>query len=546
MKLLKKLFKHDTIREYLRIWIILFTLIISLFILVPSFIINYHQMIKEQSKDMSSFLDGQTYFFESWLAERSNDIHSLANLDIVKEYNYPEAKAYFLEFRDKTPFADLIFVNKDGFVQFDTVDPNYTEVLNIDVRDRDYFKAAKAGTQPYITDILTSKVTNQPIIAIASPILDENQQFNGVVFGTINLATIDDLLYESRVGVMGQAYMVDKHGTLLSEFTSHGQEQANPNTISKNYTINNHILQSAKKQEMHIYKDANGHFVLGEGRAINNGNWYILSEVRLLEAYTPFLKQFSILIICILIGLLVAIRLKIYIAHKFEKPVQQLLHGVQYLKQGNYEYHITDKSTNAHIKEFRELMSAFNDMSSTVKEHTHLLADLSITCQLTNLYNRRYLMEQGEQIFNECKKESAPCPCIILDIDFFKKVNDTFGHTVGDHVLKHVASVITDSVRETDIVTRYGGEEFIILCPNTTLETSIKIAQRVSEEIKSHPYKTKDFELTITVSVGVAEYNSIDSEATFEGLINLADKALYEAKENGRNQIKVFNAIGNL
>lgn len=114
--------------------------------------------------------------------ERSKDIHTMTNLDFVKGYQYKESQAYFQEFKKQSVFTDLVFVNKEGIVQFDTVTEYQQNGVGIDVNNREYFQVAKKTKQQYITDVLISKVTKQPIIAFASPILDEQQQFNGVVF----------------------------------------------------------------------------------------------------------------------------------------------------------------------------------------------------------------------------------------------------------------------------------------------------------------------------------------------------------------------------
>ena len=89
---------------------------------------------------MAHYLDAQTYFFESWLSERSSDIHTIANLDFIKDYNYEKSQAFFHDFKDKTDITDLIFVNKEGIVQFDTVTESSTNGVNVDVNERKYFK----------------------------------------------------------------------------------------------------------------------------------------------------------------------------------------------------------------------------------------------------------------------------------------------------------------------------------------------------------------------------------------------------------------------
>ncbi|MFJ7405556.1 MULTISPECIES: diguanylate cyclase [unclassified Lysinibacillus] len=551
MNIIKKVLWQNTIRNLLRRGHIVIIFIISLCIFIPTIFIEYQQTINHQKEEMTNYLDAQTYFFESWLKERSEDIHTITNLAFVKGYQYEQTQAFFQEYKKQTVFTDLVFVNKEGIVQFDTVTEYQHNGIGIDVKNREYFQAAKKTKQQYITDVLISKVTKEPIIAFASPILDEQQQFNGVVFGTVNFSTVDLLLNESRVGFQGHAYIVNQDGTLLTELVSNKKEvnSANQNIFSQNYNIDEQILTIAQSHQtqspINSYKDAKGEWVLAKSKPINQGKWYFISEVNLVEAYTPLIKRFGLFAICILVGTFLTIKVMLMITKKIEEPIQQLLKGVGKVEQGHYDYKINEKQLAPYAKEFQELCSSFNEMSAKVKEDTILLKELSVTCQLTKLYNRRYLIEQGEHVFQDCKNNALHCSCIAIDIDFFKKVNDTYGHLTGDEVLKHVAKIIKESVRRKDITTRYGGEEFVILSPATTLESAVKIAERIRKNVEEYPFTIGEQFIPMTVSIGIAEFANDKDISTFYDLIDKADQALYVAKESGRNMLRVYDGANN-
>ncbi|UPW81641.1 diguanylate cyclase [Lysinibacillus sp. Ag94] len=540
MRVLKKFPQPNTIKGQLHRALVWITFITGLCIFIPTLYIEYQQTIQHQNEKMAHYLDAQSYFFESWLAERSSDIHTIANFDFVKDYNFQKSQKFFQDFKEKTNFTDLIFVNKEGIVQVDTVTKYSKNGVSMDVNDRKYFQVAKKTKQPYITDILISKVTKQPIIAFASPILNAQQQFNGVVFGAVNLDIINQLLQESRVGFLGHAYIIDQEGTMLSEFNNKRQRS------SGNYLVDDHILNAALKNKtsgLELYKDANNKWVLAKSKPINGGKWFIISEIGLLEAYTPLFNRILWITICLVVGSFFMIKMMLHLSKRIEEPIQQLLTGVRKVEQGFYEYQINDQQLTPYAQEFQELCASFNEMSDKVRKDTILLKELSITCQLTKLYNRRYLIEQGELAFQKCLEEQHHCSCIAIDIDFFKKVNDTYGHLIGDEVLKHVATIITNSVRRIDIVTRYGGEEFVILSPNTTLESAVKIAERVRQQVEEHPY-IADFEINVTVSIGIAGYGDSENISTFYELLDKADQALYIAKESGRNQLRICDKTG--
>ncbi len=153
---------------------------------------------------------------------------------------------------------------------------------------------------------------------------------------------------------------------------------------------------------------------------------------------------------------------------------------------------------------------------------------------LTGLYNRRHFFEVGEKIFLRACRSKKALAVALTDIDFFKKVNDTYGHDVGDIVLKRMGRILNDSFRASDLVARFGGEEFCFLVPNVDSDTALNIfetlRQRVENEVIVLPDNTP---LQITTSIGVC----ISFEANLEMALNKADKLLYEAKKNGRNRV---------
>lgn len=167
-------------------------------------------------------------------------------------------------------------------------------------------------------------------------------------------------------------------------------------------------------------------------------------------------------------------------------------------------------------------------------EHQYKLAT---TDGLTELYNHRYFQEQMIQQIATCKRYNTNFSLILIDIDFFKKFNDTFGHQSGDAVLKQVASKLKKNVRATDFVCRYGGEEMSIILPNTDKDEAVITAEKICQIVAEKPFKlANNQESTVTISLGVSTFPQ-DGE-TPATMIEHADKCLYVAKENGRNQVR--------
>ncbi|MDJ0761870.1 MAG: GGDEF domain-containing protein [Myxococcota bacterium] len=164
-----------------------------------------------------------------------------------------------------------------------------------------------------------------------------------------------------------------------------------------------------------------------------------------------------------------------------------------------------------------------------------MLEKLSLEDPLTGLNNRRTLETQLARKFAQAKRNKLPLTVAIADIDYFKRVNDTFFHQVGDEVLKIVAQIFTDNLREYDVVSRYGGEEFVVLLYDTSLEAGTRICERIRRAIETYEWQKLAVGLTVTISFGLSINNRFDHH---EKMLSFADKKLYEAKQNGRNQIQ--------
>jgi len=169
-----------------------------------------------------------------------------------------------------------------------------------------------------------------------------------------------------------------------------------------------------------------------------------------------------------------------------------------------------------------------------IRQEKHRLERLAITDYLTGLYNSRYFFHRLEEEFEKAKRYNIPLSCIMIDIDYFKSINDQYGHRVGDEVLKELGRVLKKNTRRGDIIARYGGEEFIMLLPHTDREGAIKEAERLRNLISGLQFKFIDG--SITASFGIAIYPSKDIKQ-FDDIVTLADNALYNAKKEGRNRV---------
>jgi diguanylate cyclase (GGDEF)-like protein len=177
------------------------------------------------------------------------------------------------------------------------------------------------------------------------------------------------------------------------------------------------------------------------------------------------------------------------------------------------------------------------DLQKELMETNRRLELLSITDGLTKLHNHRHFQDELHRAFEESQRYQRPLSLAMIDIDFFKKVNDTYGHAVGDEVLKAVANRYRESVRSTDLVARYGGEEFAVMMPETELPDACVFAEKIRMLIENMTVQTQAGEVRVTVSVGVASV-PLSHIHNAKELIIAADRALYRAKKSGRNQVQ--------
>jgi diguanylate cyclase (GGDEF)-like protein len=166
-----------------------------------------------------------------------------------------------------------------------------------------------------------------------------------------------------------------------------------------------------------------------------------------------------------------------------------------------------------------------------------------LTDPLTELHNRRYLDRRLEEELSRASRYRQPLSCLFIDADHFKRINDNYGHPAGDHVLKELAKRIRSQLRASDVATRYGGEEFAILLPQTNLSEALLLAERIRIEVNSQPvYLDQGESLQLSVSIGVSETLPMLGKSHHKELgshlLACADQALYIAKSKGRNRIE--------
>lgn len=204
-----------------------------------------------------------------------------------------------------------------------------------------------------------------------------------------------------------------------------------------------------------------------------------------------------------------------------------------------------DKIQECGIKEIDELSFNFNSLSKQLEQRTKKLVSsetkrilnekLANTDPLTGAYNRRFLNDFASRYLKILRREHYDLSILVTDIDDFKVINDSFGHDIGDKIIKKYVEIIQELIRDNDIVVRYGGDEFIVVLPNTNITNAKEVAKKIFETIKNYQQLEIDERLHFNISIGTAQYEKDDKN--IDDIITRADMALYEAKKLGKNRI---------
>lgn len=280
------------------------------------------------------------------------------------------------------------------------------------------------------------------------------------------------------------------------------------------------------------------------------------------ELIKILLDQIKTSFLIIFLTTIVMVVLALWFEKIFTNPIFELLNAMRALKKtGRFDLQLMPSTQN----EFRELFIEFNHMANEINKRDKVLKDHNLNLEklvsttneqleltkhdlekvsviatideLTQLKNRRFIMEKFDDMILMSQKLRQYLGVIMLDIDYFKNVNDDLGHHAGDIILKDVAQILQQNARDIDIVGRIGGEEFLILCANSDTQTTFNVAERIREKIETHIFTYEKNKTTqVTVSLGI--YSSVPTHSK-ESLFKTADKALYVSKENGRNQVSI-------
>lgn len=417
-------------------------------------------------------------------------------------------------------FNSVLIVAKDGEIL--ATSPKTLELQGKILNSEGGIQALKER-KAFISDPYIS-LTDRLIIFISQPVFDEDNKFIGLVGGSIYLKEeniLQDVLGEHFYENGSYVYVVDSTGRII-----YHQDKDRINDFARENPVIQELVKG-KSGAMQLVNSKGVDMLAGYAH-VNGADWGVVTQRSTNATLVPAMDMMQEMIRKALPFLLVSILIIIYISNQIANPLQKLAHYAETSTQSNQEEEISQVRTWYY--EAIQLKRALNFSMNFFQDRVNFYIHQSTTDPLTKLWNRRSM----DELLKKWTDQDKPYALIMLDIDKFKRVNDTYGHGVGDDVLKYLADKMQKMTREQDHCCRLGGEEFVILLPKADEKTAYDVAERLRKKLETTISPCGEI---VTVSLGIALFP--DHGRHPKEILETADTALYEAKRTGRNRTVV-------
>lgn len=524
-------FGAESIRRKIVVFAALATLIPSVSTAVLSYVYNRRALTQKVTESLRATSSQGARDVDLWMKERTYDLRVFAssyevseNVDRVRRGG--RATAALGRLRDylssvKERFADyqeLIVIGRDGrLVASSAPHPGPPPRLPAAWVTRMGSEDAVEG------DVYWDSTSSRPMVALGVPITSTDGKLLGALAAKLSLVPVVSRLHSLALERSNTLDLVTLRGALLG--SSSGNSPALLHQHLPAGTLDGLLATDRPIVE---YASRGGVQVLGALAPIQRLGWAVVAKVPVAEAYAPIAQLRALTVLTVASLLLVIGALAYLLGLTIVLPLDRLARGAREVAAGDLSVAVPVMSGG----EVGYVTEVFNDMVTRLREGRAELERLSRTDGLTQLPNRRHLMETIEREIRRAKRNRRSFSLLMIDVDHFKRFNDTFGHLAGDEVLKRLADVLAGAIRTADYAGRFGGEEFTVLLPETPLDGAVEVAERIRGRVAEQQFGDG---AGITISIGLGECPT-DGDS-LETIIECADAALYHAKETGRNRV---------
>ena len=528
----RKVFRLESIKSRIVGLALLATLIPSLGMAWVSYVQNRAALTDKIAEELRSVSAQTARELDLWFKERLYDVRVFASSCEVTE-NIERARRtegggpagarlndYVTSVGERFPdYEELIIIDRDGQPLATSAEHAGDVHLPAGWLDR------VAAGQVVIADAYWDAQLGQPLMTVAVPVTAEDRTFVGALVVNVTYRAVLTTLLVFAPGDSGDLYVIAPDGTEIVSL------RANAMPISERMLAPGTTeLLFANERNPVSYADRDGNEVIGTLQRVPSLEWAVVAEITEEEAYGQVVQLRDMTALLVL-GLLVVVGFMAYwLGLLIVRPLDRLTTGAAEVAGGDLEVDLpVGKGEVGYLTE------VFNGMVDRLREGRQQLEELLVTDPLTGISNRRHLMETMKNEARRSRRSKKPFAVLMVDVDHFKKFNDTHGHIAGDEALKAVAEVLKRETREVDHLARFGGEEFLVVLPDTDVAGAVRAAERIRELLAKRSVAVRKRSLKLTVSTGVAEF-PIDGDSS-EALIVAADAALYQAKRSGRDRV---------
>jgi diguanylate cyclase (GGDEF)-like protein len=466
-----------------------------------------------------------------WLKERLYDLRVFASSYEVTEnieHSTPQTRRRL---------SDYLASVKNRFAAYDELLVVAPDLHTVATSERvsggvhlrgDWLRRVRVGDR-VLGDPVRADSAAPATMEIAVPVESPSGRFLGALAGRLNFRSVEQLLLDEVKGREHRVAVVQAGGQVIA---SAGARFA---TIPL-ATLRE--LQNADTTAV-SYRAPDRLAVVGEVSAIPSSDWSAVAEVPASLAFRDIRQLGAATAFLLLVLLAVVGSLAYTLGLMIVRPLDRLTLAAKRVAAGDLSVDVPPTGGG----ELAHLTGVFNDMVHRVREARAELERLSITDELTGLANRRRLTTELERELRRSERHGRPLAILMLDVDRFKRFNDTHGHPAGDALLWRLADTLRKCVRDVDLAARYGGEEFLVMLPETAADAA-RVAERIRASVEQDRFAPEDggAMLNVTVSVGYAVFPG--DAKTPEALIEAADHALYRSKQAGRNRVTAAEHLG--
>ena len=491
-----------------------------------------------------------------WLQRKLNDARTYTVSDTVLKYREKV-------FRTDTPHIEKVDAQRrirDYFRSLLGKFDEYEELILLDLSGKTLATSAKKVNplkmpekwletarsddhiigKPYF-----DQASQIPVMVIATPILAGRNRIMGVLAIKLNFQAIGLILKNYARDGEVDLQLITQEGILLVS------SQPIPLKSFRKIMVEKTLDRLFSKERVPLkYTGYQGKAVVGTLKKVQDLDWGVVAEKDRQKAYAEIIRLRN-LTLGLFAGVLLLIGLCAYLLGlSIVRPLVRLTKGADKVAAGDLEVDLPVLSRSevgyltqvfnhmvARLRKGREQLAAANE---ALTEKNKELEILSVTDSLTGLYNRKHLMESLTGEIGRSTRYERPFSLLIIDIDHFKKFNDTYGHLAGDEVLRKMGEVFRESIRGCDYAARYGGEEFVIVMPEIGRDQGVQAAERIRASVAKEKIDASGNSVTVTISVGVASFPEHGDDA--QTIISKADTALYQAKRRGRDRVALASS----